>query len=263
MQVLTLVFIPISPKIFRAINRFFANYYWGFLVFMIERVSRIRVDIIGDDVPIKENAVVDCNHQNVSDIPLLMVLAWRKKRLGDLKFFAKDAVKYIPGPGWGMFFLDCLYVKRNWLSDRQKIDSTFKKFRTHKIPIWIVSFLEGTRITPEKLAHSQSFMKRRGLPITNNVMAPRTKGFIASVTSLRSELQAVYNLTLHYPSGIPNLWQLFNGDCKEVTIHVKRTAIEDIPEADSDLESWIQNEYLAKDRLIDKLNLESNTLSYT
>lgn len=249
-QFLSVMIFPFSPKGFRQINRFLANYYWGLLVFLLEKVNRIQIDIQGDKVPDEENAVVDCNHQNIGDIPIMMVLAWRKKRLGDLKFFVKDIVKYIPGPGWGMLFIDCIFVKRNWLSDKDHINKTFQKFTSNKIPIWIVSFLEGTRITPSKLARSQSFAKKRKLPHMEHVMAPRTKGFISSVQSLRSQLDAVYNLTIYYPDGIPSLWQLFRGDCKSITLHVRRTAIADLPSDEKELETWIIDAYVRKNQLI-------------
>ena len=258
-QMLSTVLIPFSPKLFRAYNRFLANYYWGFLVFLLEKVNGINVEISGDEIPMEENAVVDSNHQNVSDIPILMVLAWKKRRLGDMKFFAKDIIKYFPGPGWGMLFLDCLFVKRNWLSDKAKIDSTFRKFKTHKIPVWIVSFLEGTRITPEKLKRSQAFMKRRGLPHTENVMAPRTKGFIATVNSLREELDAAYTITLMYPEGVPNLWQLLKGECRYVRMHVRRTEIEKLPVEEEALEKWVINEYVTKDKIIDEFRKTYST----
>ncbi|SMF69526.1 lysophospholipid acyltransferase family protein [Pseudobacteriovorax antillogorgiicola] len=252
-QMLSTLLIPISPSVFRKTNRFIANYYWGFLVLIFEKVNKIRVDITGDEIPPQENAVVDCNHQNIADIPILMVLAWRKDRLGDLKFFVKDVIKYVPGPGWGMIFLDCIFVKRNWLSDKEKIDATFHKFKVNKTPLWIVSFLEGTRITASKLEKSQAFMKRKGLPITQHVMAPRTKGFIASVNSMRKELDAVYNVTIYYPEGIPSLWQLLKGDCKTIRMHVKRTAIDRVPEPEAELEQWVIDAYVEKDKLLGNL----------
>ncbi len=249
-QMASMVLLPISPKLVRAINRFFANYYWAYLVLLLKLIGGITVDILGDEIPAEENALVDCNHQNIADIPVIMVLAWSKKRLGDMKFFVKDVVKYIPGPGWGMIFLDCIFVKRNWESDKSRIDSIFGKFKKHNIPLWLVSFLEGTRITPEKLKKSQQYMQDKGLPLTRRVMAPRTKGFVASAMALREQLDAVYNITLFYPSGIPSLWQLISGDVERVVMYVKRTPIADLPEKESDIERWIIDRYVEKDQFL-------------
>lgn len=253
MQVLGSAMVLVNPSLFRKINRAFANGYWSCLVFVFEKLNKMDIEIIGDDIPQSENAVVDCNHQSMADTPILMSLAWRKRRLGDLKFFAKEVIKYIPGPGWGMVFLDCIFVKRNWMSDKANIDATFQRLRVNKVPVWIVSFLEGTRITPDKLKRSQRFMKRRNLPITNNVMAPRTKGFQASVSGMREQLDAAYNVTIFYPEGIPTLWQLVRGDCSRVTVHVRRTCINDIPIETSLFEKWVIDAYVYKDQLLERL----------
>ena len=76
----------------------------------------------GDEVPDRENVILVSNHQEMVDIPVLFSFAYAKRRLGDMKFFAKDIIKYVPGFGWGLLFLDCLFVKRNWTSDKEKID---------------------------------------------------------------------------------------------------------------------------------------------
>ncbi|NRA62917.1 MAG: 1-acyl-sn-glycerol-3-phosphate acyltransferase [Pseudobacteriovorax sp.] len=254
LQVASIVVKPFSPKIFRATNRFFANYYWALLVFCLSYIGRIKVSIVGDDIPEKETVLIESNHQNIADIPIMMVLAWQRKRLGDLKFFVKDVLKYIPGPGWGMLFLDCIFLKRNWLADKARIEQTFENLKKNRIPFWLVSFLEGTRMTPEKLSKSQSFMKRRGLPHTNFVMAPRTKGFIASIESLRSHISAVYSVTLFYPEGIPSLWQFMAGQVDQVVFHVKRTPIDEVPEGTQDLENWISDLYVGKDKFLTKAN---------
>ena len=106
-------------------------------------------------MPAKENALVDSNHQNIADIPLLMVLAWDKDRLGDLKFFVKDVIKYIPGPGWECCFSTVFSLSGTGLRIKPISTGHLKNFAKHDIPFGIVSFLEGTRITPSKLAKSQ------------------------------------------------------------------------------------------------------------
>ena len=110
-----------------------------------------QVDFVfsGDDLPQGENTLVVANHQSMADILVLMPLARRQARLGDMKWFAKDIIKYFPGVGWGMLFLDCLFLKRDWMADRSRIDQTFSKIRDHGVPFWVISFSEGTRRTPE------------------------------------------------------------------------------------------------------------------
>ena len=74
-----------------------------------------------------------------------------------MKWFVKDILKWIPGPGWGMVMIDCIFLKRNWARDKQDVLDLFSKFKRDDIPVFLVSFLEGTRATPEKLAQSQQY----------------------------------------------------------------------------------------------------------
>jgi len=247
LQVLSLVIKPLSPSLFRRFNWFLASLYWGYLVFIVEKINGIQVSFSGDKLPRGENALIICNHQNIGDIPALMSLAQRCGRLGDMKWFVKDIIKYVPGPGWGMLFLDCIFLKRNWLSDRGKIEATFHNIMQHKVSIWLISFLEGTRVTREKLTRSQKFAQRRNLAVTNYVMIPHTKGFAASVMGLTGHLDAVYNITIGYPDGIPSLWQMVLGDVKRFSLDVLRTPISQLPTVSTEVEKWAIEAYRLKD----------------
>lgn len=207
--------------------------------------------ITGDDVPIRENAIVVANHQQMPDIIALFMLAWRKKRLGDMKWFVKDVLKYVPGIGWGMLFLDCLFVKRNWSEDEDKIHNTFSKFLSEDIPIWLTSFSEGTRITGAKLEKSQDYARRENLPVPEHVLIPRTKGFVASVHGLKGHIHAIYDVTIGYPDGIPSLWQYLKGMVGRVHMRVRRFAIEELPSDPSALSHWLLVRFQEKDRLLE------------
>lgn len=253
LQMLSLILRPFSARLFRLFNWLCADRYWAYLAYMIEHVNRLKVTILGDDLPAKENALVIANHQQMSDIPSLMFLASRKRRLGDMKWFVKDVIKYVPGPGWGMLFLDCVFLKRNWMDDQRKIEATFHQIKEHKIPIWLISFLEGTRITPGKLKRSQEFASSRGLQQTQFVMLPRTKGFVATIQGLGDYLDAVYSITIGYPEGIPTLWQMVLGDVKRVIIHVERTPADQLPQNPKELEQWAINAYYRKDEQLARM----------
>ena len=105
-------------------------------MFLMEKFYEIRIVFTGSRLPMKENCIVISNHQQITDIPVLMALAWRKGRLGDLKWFVKDIIKYIPGPGWGMQFLGCVFVKRSWADDRASIEETFRHIKVNKLNTW-------------------------------------------------------------------------------------------------------------------------------
>ncbi|MEE2789152.1 MAG: 1-acyl-sn-glycerol-3-phosphate acyltransferase, partial [Myxococcota bacterium] len=106
LQVFTVVIYPLSPKLFRAINTWFARSIWGIWILMAEKLARTDMIFTGDDMPHGENAILVANHQTMADILMIICFAWRCGRLGNLKFFVKDEFKYVPGPVWGMLFMD-------------------------------------------------------------------------------------------------------------------------------------------------------------
>jgi 1-acyl-sn-glycerol-3-phosphate acyltransferase len=251
-QTASLAVRPFSPKMFRTFNRWAANTWWGWCVTGAEWLNDVRVEVTGDEVPLRENALVLANHQQMPDITFLMVYARSKDRLGDLKWFAKRAIKYVPGVGWGMWFLDCPFVDRDWSRDRVSIERTFAQLRDHRVPLWLITFPEGTRLTPEKAEASRLHALARGLPATTHVLLPRSKGFVASVQGLRDHLDAVYDITIGYEQGVPTLWQYVKGWAKRAHLHVRRTPIAAMPSDDEELARWLRQRFVEKDRLLDE-----------
>lgn len=257
LQMISLVIYPVSPHLFRQMQRGFAFFWWGLVVLWFEKIYGLKIIFSGDAIPQKENAILIANHQGIADIPVVMSFGLRKLRLGDLKWFVKDIVKYIPGPGWGMLFLGTLYVKRNWFADKNKIYNTFHRFIKFKIPVWVISFSEGTRITPEKLKKSQKFAAVKGLKTPEHVLIPKTKGFSAALLALESHIDAVYDLTIGYPQGIPLAWQLVQGFVKEVYVHVKRYEVKDLPKNESEISDWLMSRFYEKDERLKKMTSQN------
>ncbi len=204
----------------------------------------------GDEIPVKEDAILTCNHQQMPDIVFLLFLARDAERLGDNKWVLKDILKYVPGVGWGLLFLDSVFVKRNWSTDKESIDKIFGKLVRNRVPMWLLSFPEGTRLTPAKLERSQAYARKQGLPVTEHVMLPRTKGFAASVRALRTHVKAVYDITIGYEEGIPTLWQYVCGFAPKAHIHVRRYLIDTLPESEHELSDWLVARYHEKDQLL-------------
>lgn len=206
-QMLSVVVLPLSRRLFRLINRNVAAAWWGGCVHLARWLHGVKVVVTGDALPEGENTVVMANHQSMSDIPVILDVASRNGRLGDLKWYVKDVLKWVPGIGWGMVFLDCLFIKRDWTEDKDKIERVFRSIVSGNVPVWIVSFLEGTRIRPAKLQASQEFARTRQLPVLRHLLIPRTKGFVATMEGLRGHAHAVYDFTIGYVDAVPSLSQ--------------------------------------------------------
>lgn len=252
LQVCSLVIRPLSDNAFRRFNRGLAGLWWTWLVDWAEHVQGIQVIVTGDDVPAGENAVIIANHQQMPDILVIMELASRKRRLADLKWFMKDSLKFVPGVGWGLIFLDSLFVKRDWNRDQETIERTFSMIHQKRIPFWLIMFVEGTRITPRKLERCQDFARQQGLPVPRHVLIPRPKGFLAAMEGLGRQVDAVYDLTIGYPERIPDLLEFFRGRAPKAYLHLKRFPRSELPVQKDRLAEWLRSRFEEKDRLMDE-----------
>jgi len=251
LQTASTALIPFAPGAFRRFNRWAANLWWGWCVTGSRVLNDAELVVTGDDIPMRENAIVVLNHQNMPDITWLMDFARQKDRLGDMKWLVKDVIKYVPGVGWGMLFIDCVFIKRDWAKDRDSIRQTFAKLRDNDVPVWFISFSEGTRITPAKLAKSQDFARDHGHHVPRHTLVPRSKGFVATVDGLRDHVDAVYDCTLGYVEGVPTLWQFIKGYAPKAHMHVRRYPIDTLPADDEGLSDWLYDRFREKDDLLE------------
>lgn len=252
LQMLSVLVRPFSKPAFREVNRWFARFIWGIWVVMAERLVGVEVRFTGDPIVKGDNAVVLSNHQTMTDVMVLLSYAWRAARIGDMKWFVKDVVKWVPGPGWGMVFLDCIFLERDWAKDRSKIEKLFGKFQAEGIPIFLASFLEGTRKTPAKHARSVEYARARGLHVPKHTLVPRTKGFVATMIGLREHLDAVHDLTIAYVGEVPSLVECFAGKLRRVDVHVRRHPIETMPTDEAALTGWVMDRFHEKDELLEQ-----------
>jgi len=251
LQTVSLVIKPFSKTAFRKANRWMANLWWTWCALGAERIYRTEFVMSGDNVPAQENAIVVLNHQDMADITVMLTFARSKMRVGDLKWFAKNALKYVPGIGWGMLFLDCLFIKRNWTDDRDYIHRVFEKIVTFRVPLWLMIFPEGTRLSLSKIAGSRKYARDSGFTPLGHVLFPRAKGFAAAVQELHGHVQAVYDVTIGYVDGVPTLWQWIKGYVRRVNVHVRRFIIDDLPAESDALTAWLVKLYEEKDALLE------------
>jgi 1-acyl-sn-glycerol-3-phosphate acyltransferase len=239
-----------SQGFFQKLNRIMADYWWSLCVYIMVYGGKIKVDIVGDELDSSENAFLVSNHQAMTDITALFFVAKKYQRLGDLKWFVKDPIKYFPGIGWGLLFLNNIFLKRSWSKDSVTIKKTFQKIKRLKIPFWLISFVEGTRLTPKKRDESNAGCLKNGHKPFKNVQPPRTKGFIVTYFELKEELGAIYDVTIAYPEfhpNFPSLKQLFLGEVKHITLKVDRFPIATLPSTEPALEKWLFERYYVKD----------------
>jgi 1-acyl-sn-glycerol-3-phosphate acyltransferase len=250
LQFFTLPLMPINRRLFRFINTSFAGVVWGSWALALQKIDGTVIDVFGDSLPQRENAIVICNHQQMGDIVVLAALAVKARYVAHMKWLIKDAVKYVPGIGWGLLLLDCVFLKRDWTRDEATIRRVFSNITRDKLPLWLCSFPEGTRATAAKLRASQEASRLRHIEPLQHLITPKTKGFSASVMALRGHVKAVYSVTLGYEGGVPSLLGMVRGDVRRVVVEVRRFAIESLPMDESSLASWLKNEFRRKDEVV-------------
>lgn len=82
----------------------------------------------------RENALLICNHQSAVDTVMLLAWAEKTRRVGTVRFFVKDVLKYLPGRALGMYLLDGIFLKRDWQGDKDKLQRTFARYKAQMIP---------------------------------------------------------------------------------------------------------------------------------
>lgn len=251
-QMMTLVVLPFSRPLFRRLNVFAAYCIWGTWAWLVQNMNGMRIVRTGDPLPHREDAIVFANHQQMGDVLVLMCLAAPVGSVGHLKWLVKDIVKYVPGVGWGMLFLDCVFLKREWRRDEASIKRVFSRIGDNKLPVWLMSFPEGTRATPAKLEKARLKWKST----YRHLLPPRQKGFTASVIGLRDHVKAVYSVTIGYHGEVPTLVGMIRGDVRVVSIDVRRTPIKELPRDEAALGDWLERDFRRKDELLESFARE-------
>ena len=248
LQMTSLILRPFSRRAFMRFNM-------GINQFFCAMVGRVAIGcgnklVLTGDQPRYENAIAFGNHQSMIDI--IMVWRWTAPYgiAGWIRWFAKYELKFVPGLGWGMQFLNTLFVKRDWSKDADSVRATFSTLRESNLPTWLMIFPEGTRMKPEKLKSSHDYAKRKGLKPLNHVLVPRGKGFHSSLQGMDGMIAAVYDLTFRYEGGIPSLYHFFTKGGCTVHLHSVRYDAAQIPRREREVNAWLMERFLEKEQML-------------
>ena len=155
--------------------------------------------------------------------------------------------------------MGCVFLERNWQTDKQALYNSFRHLTENRIPVQIVSYLEGTRITDEKLAEAIDFARENNLKEPRTVMLPRTKGLflMASELSKNPTIKYLYDFTFGYCDGVVVNSDFLSRNLRglKVCVNVKRIPLSDIPLHDEKLfKQWCYDRWYLKDEMLHKLS---------
>ncbi len=217
----------------------------------IAAVGRTRWHVTGvDGFKRKGWYLVSSNHQSWVDI--LVLQRTFNRRIPLLKFFIKYELIFVPVIGLAWWALDFPFMKRKGGVSAQKDLETARKacekFRV--IPTSVISFLEGTRFTRSKQAQQKSPYQ--------HLLKPKAGGIGMALETMGDMFDAMIDVTIVYPNGVPEFWQLLSGQMDEVVVKVREVAIpRELLHRDAtggikraELQAWINGLWEAKDREI-------------
>ncbi|KAL1197995.1 1-acyl-sn-glycerol-3-phosphate acyltransferase 3 [Cardamine amara subsp. amara] len=249
---------PFSRNLYRRINKTVAELLWLQLIWLIDWWACIKINLYADAETLeligKEHALLLCNHRSDIDWLIGWVMAQRAGCLGSSLAIMKKEAKYLPIIGWSMWFSDYIFLERNWAKDENTLKAGFKRLEDFPMTFWLALFVEGTRFTQEKLLAAQDYASIRSLPSPQNVLIPRTKGFVSAVSHIRSFVPAIYDCTLTVQNNqpTPTLLRMFSGQSSVVNLQMRRHKMSELPETDDGIAQWCQDIFITKDAQLEK-----------
>ena len=211
--------------------------------------------------------LVIANHQTWVDILVLQTVL--NRRIPFLKFFIKQELVWFPVLGVAWWAMDMPFMKRyapSYLAKHPEkkgkdFEATRKACEKFKdTPTSVINFIEGTRFSEAKRDSRQSPYR--------NLLAPRAGGIAIALSSMGKLFDAVLDITLVYPDGIPKFWNLCCGESVRVVVEVRVRPCDDkLVGGDyqndrayrRDVHQWLTRIWEEKDDRIDTLRGDSHS----
>ncbi|KAJ5042108.1 uncharacterized protein L3040_004666 [Drepanopeziza brunnea f. sp. 'multigermtubi'] len=260
--------LPLSaifPDLVYNASSLVASTIWIWIQFIFEIFNGGIITFSGLPVPANESAIVIANHVSWTDFYMIQALAIRAGMLSRCRWFAKIELRWVPLLGWGIWAMGMPMVSRQWTKDKKELDRVFAGITVRKWPTWLISFSEATRYTPQKAEQAREWCKANNRPIPKHLLYPRTKGFVTTVQHLRKakHVKAVYDMTIAYEQNnkfleAPTIWEslscggLSSKRGYKFHVHLRRFAVEDLPETDEELAKWLETRWVEKGEYLDE-----------
>lgn len=219
-------------------------------------VQRTRWDVRGvEGLRRRGWYLVNANHQSWVDILVLQKVFHR--RVPFLKFFLKRELAYVPVMGLAWWALDFPFMRRKGGKQGRGLDlATTRKAcdRFKQIPTSVINFLEGTRFSRTKHA-------AQGSPY-RHLLKPKAGGLATALGAMGERFDAMLDVTIHYPQGVPSFWDLLSGKVRAVVVRVRELEIpkdllggdyEGDPAFRARVQAWVHELWAEKDRCLEEL----------
>uniref|UniRef100_A0A915BPN5 Phospholipid/glycerol acyltransferase domain-containing protein n=1 Tax=Parascaris univalens TaxID=6257 RepID=A0A915BPN5_PARUN len=259
-------FLP--RRVFLAVDNFLYSSYMRMCLFVFENVAATRINFYGDIESVisqRESAIVLSNHQSNVDWVVITMLANRQQGSEcGLRFMMKYAIHYVPLFGWYTFQHGFIYVRRFGNVVWSTVERQLSFLKALNEPFWLLIFPEGTRFSPKKRAiidSSRLYCESIGIPAFDNLLTPRTAGFILALTYLRDSIDAIYDVTIAYEQSrgvgrekcAPDMFEFVCSTNPQRTlhIHVRRFPVDALPDDQALIKRWLIERYQIKNGMLE------------
>ena len=221
------------------------------------------------DISIDENLqlsmqgryLMTCNHQSWVDTTVNQYFGLTRMPL--TRFFTKWELIFIPFVGQAFKILGFPMMKRHSkaqiekkpaLKDRDMQEARKACQQLLSQPFTLLNYLEGTRFTKEKHDQQQSPYQ--------HLLKPKAGGLALALNILGDQIDALVDMTIVYPDGIPDYSEFWLGEVPRIAIHLRKIDIpawvlggnyEDDAEYRERFQQWVHELWLEKDQLIESM----------
>ena len=189
---------------------------------LVDRFSGTRFhvsDVV--DLRMDGHYLVLANHQSWVDIVVLQKIF--NRRIPLLRFFLKRQLFWVPLLGLAWWALDFPFMSRHTRAEiarnpdlgRRDMEATRRaceKFRA--IPVAMMNFAEGTRLTAQKQARQASPYR--------HLLKPKSGGVAYVLDAMGDALHGILDVTIAYPGGRPTMVDLLAGRVPAVHVTVRQ-----------------------------------------
>ncbi|XP_055382544.1 1-acyl-sn-glycerol-3-phosphate acyltransferase gamma-like [Condylostylus longicornis] len=250
---------PFNVKLYRKLNYYLCYSLYCQLVFLADWWSNTKLTVYcdGDIFTKDENVLLMMNHTYEIDWLLGWIFCEKRFVLGNCKAFAKKVIRYIPIIGWCWYFAEFVFLERSFEKDKEIIATQLKEAFSYPDPVWLLLNAEGTRFTESKHEASVQFAKERGMTVLKHHLIPRTKGFTASLPTLKKYCHAIYDINLSVKKDDPvppTIRSLLFGNSVDAYMFVRRIPMKDVPSDENEAAAWLQNLFVEKDKIQDSFH---------
>ena len=261
--VLVKILIPLrfSQRFFTRIVTALARQYNRNNGLIFKSMSHITWHVSGlEGLNRQSSYLVVANHQSWADIPVLQNLL--EPHIPLLKFFLKKQLIWVPVLGAAWWALDFPFMRRY---SREYLEKHPEKrgedmaetrrmcARFAHAPVSVMSFVEGTRYTPEKSHRQDSPFQ--------SLLKPKVGGLALAINSLGESMTTLLNVTIDYRplDGDTTIWKLFSGQVTEIhatveaipiPAHFAQSDYENDPTFRAEIQQWIDEIWRKKDALL-------------